>query len=157
MVSKCTSCPVRSTSFCSVVPNRDLKAFAKKRRLVQFGPRQTIIREGDLATSIFNVVSGTVKLFRSLPDGLTHIVGFRMPGELFATSGKEAYTSSAESITPVELCCFPRSWLTGELRGYPGLQTQLLNMSYGQLAASEDQILLLGRMTAREKVASLCA
>ena len=153
MVLKCTSCPVRSTSFCNVVPNRDLKAFAKKRRSVRYEPRQTIICEGEPAISIFNVVSGVVKLTRSLPDGRTHIIGFRLPGELFATSENDTYTSSAEAITAVELCRFSRSFLTRGVRDYPRLQTRLLNLSYKQLAASEDQVLLLGQMTAQEKVA----
>jgi CRP/FNR family transcriptional regulator len=153
MVLKCASCPVRSTSFCDVVPNCDLKAFAKKRTPIHYEPHQTIVCEGELATSIFNVVSGVVKLSRSLPDGRTHIIGFRLPGELFATSENDTYTSSAEAITQVGLCAFPRSFLTREVRDYPRLQTRLLSLSYRQLAASEDQILLLGRMTAREKVA----
>ena len=111
-----------------------------------------IICEGEPATSIFNVTQGVVKLVRSSSDGRTQIVGFRVPGEFFATPAFERYTVTAVAVTDVQLCRFSRSRLAGLLREYPDLLARLFEMSSAQLLASEDQVFLLGRRTAREKV-----
>lgn len=150
----CAACNVRAKSFCGAIPLRGLDTLSRHRRLIQFGRRQTIVCEGDSAASFFNVVSGVVKLCRSLPDGRTQIIGFRFPGEFFAVSDAETYATTAEALTFVEVCRFPRPRLKRLTQAFPQVQTRLLEMSYRHLAASEDQIFLLGRKTAREKVAS---
>ncbi len=150
----CRSCSVRAASFCSAIPTQDLSILASSRHQVQFGRRETIVREGDPMLSFFNITSGVVKLYRSLPDGRTQIIGFRYPGEFFAISAIHRHTSTAEAVTDVEVCRFPKSRLKRLMNIFPQLQTQLLQMSCRHLAQSEDQIFLLGRKTAREKVAS---
>jgi len=150
----CTECPVRTKSFCGAIPVRGLDSLAGSRRLVRFDRRQTIAREGDPAASFFNIVSGVVKLCRSLADGRTQIIGFRFPGDFFAISDTETYTTTVEALTFVEVCKFPRSRLKRLTQQFPHTQTRLLEMSFSHLAASEDQIFLLGRKTAKEKLAS---
>jgi CRP/FNR family transcriptional regulator len=150
----CTACAVRTKSFCGTISLRDLDSLARSRRLVRFERRQTIVSEGEPAMSFFNVVSGAVKLCRSLPDGRTQIIGFRFPGEFFAVSDGETYTTTAETLTFVEVCQFSRLRLKRLMQAFPQVQTRLLEMSCRYLTASEDQIFLLGRKTAREKVAS---
>jgi CRP/FNR family transcriptional regulator len=154
LYAACTTCAVRTKSFCGAVPARDLDRFAGIRRAIRFERRQTIVHEGEPAISFFNIVSGVVKLCRSLPDGRTQIIGFRFPGEFFAVSDSETYTTTAETLTSVEVCRFPRSRLKRLTQAFPPLQTRLLEMSYRHLSTLEDQIFLLGRKTAREKIAS---
>lgn len=150
----CAECAVRDASFCSAVPARDLGVLARARQLVRFDRRETIVREGDPAISFFNITSGVVKLYRSLSDGRTQIIGFRFPGQYFAVSETKMHTTTAEAVSCVEACKFSRSRLNRLTYLFPQLQARLLQMSHRQLAASEDQIFLLGRMTAREKIVS---
>lgn len=150
----CVECSARIKSFCSAVPNRDLAILARSRNRIQFNRRETIIREGDPAVSFFNVASGVVKLYRSLSDGRNQIIGFRFPGEFFAILETKRHASTVEAVTSVEVCRFPKARLKRLLNSFPQLQVQFLQMVNRQLAASEDQIFLLGRKTAREKVAT---
>lgn len=150
---KCRSCQSRSVSFCGVIPDRDLKQLQDSRSSACYGPRQTIICEGEPAASFFNVVSGIVKLFRIMLDGRIQIVGFRTAGEFFGLSGAEKYNVTAQAITEVELCRFSREKLKA-LQDLPEVRAELLKLSQCQLDAAEEQVLLLGRKTAREKVAS---
>lgn len=150
----CTECSVRAQSFCGAIPPRGLDGLARSRRTECFDRRQTIASEGEPAQSFFNIISGVVKLCRSLPDGRTQIIGFRFPGEMFGACDSETYTTSAEALTMVELCRFPRARLKRLAQAHPTAQTRLLEMNYRHLVDSEDQIFLLGRKTAREKVAS---
>lgn len=150
----CAECSVRAQSFCGAIPPRSLEELSRNRRTEHFDRRQTIAGEGEPATSFFNIVSGVVKLCRSLPDGRTQIIGFRFPGEVFGISDTESHTTTAEALTAVTLCRFPRARLKRLVQTYPPAQTRLLEMNYRHLMDCEDQIFLLGRKTAREKVAS---
>lgn len=150
----CMACTVRAKSFCGAIPVRNLDSLAQSRRLVRFDRRQTIVCEGTPAVSLYNIVSGVVKLYRSLSDGRTQIIGFRFPGESFAIPDTEKYTTTAEALTFVEVCRFSRSRLKRFSQQFPQVQAKLLEMSHRYLTTAEDQIFLLGRKTAREKVAS---
>lgn len=150
----CAACAVRADNFCSAIPLRSLDSLVHSRQAERFDRRQTIASEGSRALSFFSIVTGVVKLCRSLPDGRTQIIGFRFPGETFGISDAETYTATAEALTAVEVCRFPRARLKRLMQAHPPVQTKLLEMNYRHLEDSEDQIFLLGRKTAREKVAS---
>lgn len=154
MTSDCAACPVRRDSFCQTVPVRDLKAHSKKRSFVEFKPRQTVMVEGEPATSLFIVTCGIVKLLRSLPDGRTQIVGFRQPGEHFGLGERDTYTTSAEAISDTTLCRFSGQELAELRRASPQLEKYMQRQSLKQLTAAQDHVLLLGQMTAREKIAN---
>ncbi|OJT95285.1 MAG: hypothetical protein BGN82_03795 [Alphaproteobacteria bacterium 65-7] len=150
----CATCAVRAKNFCGSIPGRGLDSLTRSRRLVRFDRRQTIVTEGEPAVSFFSIVSGVVKLCRSLPDGRTQIIGFRFPGDVFAASDAETYTTTVEALTFVEVCQFSRPRLKRLVQAFPQIQARFLETSYRYLATLEDQIFLLGRKTAKEKVAS---
>lgn len=150
----CTVCTARAKGFCGEIPPRDLDSLDRSRRLIQFDRRHTIVSEGAPALSFFSIVSGVVKLYRSLPDGRTQIIGFRFPGDFFAISDTETYTTTAEALTFVEACRFSKSRLTRIMQSFPQVQAKIFELCHHYLSASEDHIILLGRKTAKEKVAS---
>lgn len=152
--TSCGDCSVRTVNFCSAVHHRDLGVLARSRHQVQFKRRETIVREGDPAVSFYNITSGIVKLYRSLSDGRTQIMGFRFPGDVFAIAEASQYGTTAEAVTNVETCRYSRTRLRRLTSSFPQLQAKLLQISYRQLIASDDQIFLLGRKTAREKIAT---
>jgi CRP/FNR family transcriptional regulator len=121
---------------------------------VRCGPRQTIFHEGDPADHLFNVTGGTVKLYKLLPDGRRQITGFLFPGDFLGLAMIDCYAYSAEAVGEVSLCRFPRLKLEALLEEFPKVEKRLLGMASNELAAAQDQMLLLGRKTAREKIAS---
>jgi CRP/FNR family transcriptional regulator len=58
------------------------------------------------------------------------------------------------AITDVTLCCFQKSKFEELLRTTPHVSQRLLEMSLDELDAARDWMLLLGRKTAREKIAT---
>jgi CRP/FNR family transcriptional regulator len=66
----------------------------------------------------------------------------------------EAYAYSAEALVPTKLCRFPRRGLEALLVEIPHLEQRLLAMASHELAAAQDQMVLLGRKSARERVVS---
>ena len=115
---------------------------------------ETFLNESDPATHFFTVAEGTVKLFKLLFDNRRAVVGFLFPSDLFGFSDADKYNYSAEAVTSVSLCRFPRSQLKRMYLDHPGLESQILKLITRELAATQDQMMLLGRMTAHERVAS---
>jgi CRP/FNR family transcriptional regulator len=66
----------------------------------------------------------------------------------------DAYAYSAEAVTHVGLCRFQRRKLEVLLRQHPKLEQHLLAVASNELVAAQEQMLLLGRKSAREKLAS---
>jgi CRP/FNR family transcriptional regulator len=60
-------------------------------------------------------------------------------------------------VEPVRVCRFARSRLLGLLEDFPGMQKRLLAIASSELTAAQEQMLLLGRKTARERLASFLA
>lgn len=153
-VTPCNTCPVRSMSVCSALEPDELQRLANILVSVKVEAGQTLFGEGDCADMLFNVTNGTMKLYKLLPDGRRQITGFLLPGDFLGLSINDTYAYSAESVTPATLCRFPRRRLEGLLEDYPKMQRRLFAMASSELAAAQDQMLLLGRKNAKERIAS---
>jgi CRP/FNR family transcriptional regulator len=57
-------------------------------------------------------------------------------------------------MEPVQLCRFSRAGLRAISVEYPALERKLLEVAMHELALSQQQMLLLGRKTAQERIAS---
>jgi CRP/FNR family transcriptional regulator len=60
-------------------------------------------------------------------------------------------------MSSVRLCRFQRRRFTEMLAEFPHLQRRLLEVAGNEIIAAQDQMLLLGRKTARERLASFLA
>jgi CRP/FNR family transcriptional regulator len=150
----CAACEIRELSVCSALSRTELarlSAIILGRRVEAGG---TVIGEGEPATDLFNVVRGSVKLYKLLPDGRRQVTGFLFPGDFLGIALNDIYAYTAEAIEPLQLCRFPRKKLEDLLAELPKLERRLLGEAAHELAVAQDQMLLLGRKTARERVAS---
>jgi CRP/FNR family transcriptional regulator len=148
------SCEARATSICAAIDQADLERLAKAALPVHVHTGQTFVREGDPADSFFNITGGTARLFKLLPDGRRQITGFARMGHFLGLSVSDAYGFGAEAIEPVSLCRFSRNALSAMLDDFPAMERQLLERATSELASAQEQMLLLGRKTARERLAS---
>lgn len=155
--SPCEACTVRHLSICDALDTRELdrlNAIVTQNRLA---PHQMIFNEGDPATHLFNVIEGAVKIYKLLADGRRQITGFLFPGDFLGIAMHDRYTYSAEAITAVRLCRFPRGKFETLLQEFPKLENRLLQTASNELAAAQDQMVLLGRKSATERLASFLA
>jgi CRP-like cAMP-binding protein len=112
----------------------------------------TVFTEGDSARYFFRVISGAVRSCQLLADGRRHISEFFLPGDFIALDTDGVYRFTAEAITETTLRRYPRSVIDQSLA--PRFHRQLLALLSRQLVAAQQQMLLLGRKTATERVAS---
>lgn len=152
--SPCAACAVRDMAFCGVLNDQEMSRLQSMLQTVKIDPHSPIIDEGEQADYLFNLTQGAVKLYKLLPDGRRQITGFLFEGDFLGIAMNEKYAYSAEAVGHVSLCRFSRRKLEALLDEFPKLEKRLLGMASNELVQAQDQILLLGRKTAQEKIVS---
>ena len=150
----CLTCGARAFSVCHVIDDADLEKLSAASVTVSVQPGHTFIEEGDPAEHFFNVTAGTAKLYKLLPDGRRQVTGFAGVGYFLGLAVSSSYAFSAEALEPVKVCRFSRAKLRGLLDDFPALEKKLLEVASNELVVAQEQMLLLGRKTARERLAS---
>ncbi|HEY1935645.1 MAG TPA: helix-turn-helix domain-containing protein [Acetobacteraceae bacterium] len=151
---QCEHCDARPSSVCNAIPEADLSRLAAAAMVMEIPAGTTFIQEGEPATAFFNITRGTAKLFKLLPDGRRQITGFARVGHFLGLAVSDTFAFSAEAIEPVRLCRFSRIRLRVLLDDFPAMEKRLLEVAANELVAAQEQMLLLGRKTARERLAS---
>jgi CRP/FNR family transcriptional regulator len=150
----CLACEARHKGICGALNSTQLVELARttSRRKVRAGT--TLVDEAETLDRYANILSGVVKLSKRLPDGRQQIVGLQFAPDFLGRPFEDQSNLAAEAATTVSLCSFPRSTLERMMVDVPGLQYRLLKQSLNQLDDAREWMLMLGRKTAAEKVAS---
>lgn len=150
----CAQCGARELSVCNSLSGSDLQRLEALAEHATFAAGEALIREADEARNVFNITSGSVRVFKLLADGRRQITGFLFAGDFIGLATGDTYVFSAEAIEPVTACRFRKSEYRQLIRDCPSLETVLLERATHELAAAQNQMLLLGRKTAIERIAS---
>lgn len=137
-----------------VEPPSGLQAVFSRQPVEKFDAGTAIFWERDPAKHVFEVVEGVLRIFKMLSDGRRVITGFLYPGDLIGISLQDRYLYSAEAVTPTKLRRFARNRFQEEIAHSPELRPQLLAHLCDEMAAAQDQMLLLARKNAEERVCS---
>ncbi|WP_043919195.1 transcriptional regulator FnrL [Jannaschia aquimarina] len=152
---KCSACPIRHRAVCATCEPDELARLEAIKSYKVHRAGATIALEGDALPFAASVVSGCATLSRSLEDGRRQMVGLLMPSDFIGRPGHSTAAYEITAATDVTLCQFRRMEFEDLLASTPHLASRLLQMSLDELDAAREWMLLLGRKTAREKVASL--
>ena len=80
------------------------------------------IEDGSAAVYFYNINRGSVRLFKSLPDGRRQITGFASAGDFLGLAVGGNYAFNAEAMGDVELCRFNRLALREVFGEFPALE-----------------------------------
>ncbi len=150
----CASCEARHRGICGALNADQLVALAKSSSKHRADIGKELIGEAESIDHYSNVMSGVVKLTKTLPDGRQQIVGLQFAPDFLGRPFKAESAVRAEAATQVELCSFPRGALERMMAEQPGLEHRLLDQTLKELDQARDWMVTLGRKTAGEKVAS---
>lgn len=153
----CATCAVRSSSICGALSSDEIAALNTISRRKTLEPGQFHVFEGDAARDFANVTGGVGKLVRGAEDGRAQIVGLLFPSDFIGGNLRDSDAEelqSIEAVSTLELCLFPRAAFTDVLHCYPTLERRLLDRTLSELQLAREWMVLLGRKTAGEKVAS---
>lgn len=121
---------------------------------VRFGRGETIFSQDDACDQVYRIVSGTVRLCRYMPDGRRCIVDFLMPGDLMGFVETAAQPVSAEAVTEVTVCAYPRACFDRLVRENTEVRDQLLSHISSTLLTAHQHLFVLGCQKAKERLAS---
>ena len=117
-------------------------------------PESTLFGQGEAACYLYQVTKGVLRLCRLMADGRRSITGFAYPGDVIGLAIRDVYAYSAEAVTDCELRRSPNAAVADLIERSPAFARQMFAVVSGELCAAQDQMLLLGRKTAPERVAS---
>jgi CRP/FNR family transcriptional regulator len=150
----CAACSVRFLSICGVVEPQHLHRLDEIVTHKALGAGETLFIEGDRCESLYIITAGCVRLHKMLADGRRQITGFLFPSDFLGLALRERHAYTAEAVTEVRVCRYPKMRLEDLFNEFPAMERRLLAVASNDLAAAQDQMLLLGRKTALERVAS---
>ncbi|WP_041320947.1 Crp/Fnr family transcriptional regulator [Hyphomicrobium denitrificans] len=152
--TRCDACTVRHRAVCGALSQKEierLNAIARHRTVPQ---GQAIVGDQDRVLSFANIISGVVKLTKTLCDGRQQIVGLQFASDFIGRPFRDRSAYEATAVNDVHLCIYDRRQFEHLVREFPGFERRLFENTLDELDAARDWMLLLGRKSAEEKVAS---
>lgn len=150
----CASCEARHRGICAALDAAQLMALARLSHKHSADEGEELVGEAESIESYSNLLSGVVKLTKTLPDGRQQIVGLRFAPDFLGRPFRVESKLNAEAATNVSLCSFPRGAIERMMKEQPGLEHRLLQQTLKELDDAREWMVTLGRKTASEKVAS---
>src|SRR5262249_16179489 len=151
----CSECTVRDTALCRVLSTQQLARLNRRSYRGWYPAGQMIAGVTASEDWCATVLSGVVKLCKSLSDGRQQIVALLFPGDFLGRPYRAEFPYTAETAMKVQLCCYGRVYFEGFLEEQTDLKQIFLERTLDSVDAARDWMLLLGRKTAREKGAAL--
>jgi CRP/FNR family transcriptional regulator len=145
---------VRDTAVCGILDCDNLEQLKNLGWTLKLAPGQALFHEGDPVTRVFTLTKGTLKLYKLLADGRRQVTGFMHPGDFLGISVDDEHAFSAEALEPAQLCWFPRNRFDDFVEQHAPMERELYRIAAHELAAAQEQFVLLGRKTATERIAS---
>jgi len=154
---KCDECPIRHRAVCAHCEQDELQLLEEIKYYRKFEAGQTITWSGDQMGFVGSVVTGIATLTQTMEDGRTQMVGLLLPSDFVGRPGRDQAAYDVQATTDVVMCCFRKKPFEDLMQRTPHIAHRLLQMTLDELDAAREWMLVLGRKTAREKIASLLA
>lgn len=150
----CASCDARHKGICGALDQEQLIALAKTSHKQHAESGTELVGDAERIDTYAVVLSGVVKLAKTLSDGRQQIVSLQFAPDFLGRPFKSESELSAEAATDVSLCTFPKAALERLMQASPELERRLYRQALDELDQAREWIVTLGRKTAGEKIAS---
>ncbi len=154
---RCASC-IMDTSYyfngLSIEAKRDLQPGLS---LKLFNKKEMLYKEGDVSSHLYILLSGEVKVYKTLPNGKQQIHKLvQIPGDLIACEDLylETHGSSAEALNDVSVCHLKCEDLQNSTERFREISDTMMQAMSRSLNAYIRHIANLGQKNALERLAS---
>ncbi len=154
-LKSCTNCPIRHRAVCAKCEPDELSQLEEIKYYRSYEAGQPIVWAGDQMDFVASVVVGIATLSQTMEDGRTQMVGMLLPSDFLGRPGRAIAPYDVTANSNLTLCCFRRKPFETMMSKTPHISHRLLEMTLDELDAAREWMLILGRKTAREKIASL--
>ena len=150
----CRACKGRQCGLCAALEPDQLVALSKTSIKRRAQPGSALTGDAKRVENYSNLLSGVVKLTKTLADGRQQIVGLQFAPDFLGRPFRRESAINAEAATDVALCTFPRTAVERMMKDSPKLEHRLLQQTLRELDEAREWMVTLGRKSASEKVAS---
>ncbi len=150
----CSTCPIRHSAVCAECDSDELEQLSEIKSYKTVPAGAPLAAAGETLDHFASIVQGCATMSRTLEDGRRQTVGLLLPSDYIGRPGRAQSAFDVEALSEVTLCRFERTAFEKLLRDTPHVASRLLAMTLDELDAARDWAVVLGRMTAREKVAA---
>lgn len=151
----CGDCPIRHRAVCARCEGDELQRLEQIKYYRSYQAGQTVIWSGDRMDFVASVVTGVATLSQTMEDGRRQMVGLLLPSDFVGRPGRDTVAYDVTAATDLVMCCFRKKPFEEMMLSTPHVGQRLLEMTLDELDSAREWMLLLGRKTAREKIASL--
>lgn len=149
-----TTCAVRQLAICGDLDGPDLQEFERLAQYGRYGPKEALFSEDDPADTVYSLTEGVARLYKLLPDGRRQIIGFALPGDFLGMAPSDRYSFSADAVSSLNVCKLVKTTFLRFIETRPRMLIRMNEFATRELRLAQDQLLLLGRRSADEKVAA---
>lgn len=117
---------------------------------------ESVYHQGDSASAIYAVRSGSLKTVMTQPDGSTQVTGFYLPGEVIGLDNlaQSHCASTAIATERTGLCELPVNAMSKLSQQLPELQSHLFQIMSTEIRADYQRMHMLSKTSAEERVVS---
>jgi len=151
---RCSDCPIRTRAVCANCDADDFTVLEDVKYDRSYQAGQVIVWAGERMDFVASVIEGVASLTQTMEDGRTQMVGLLLPSDFLGRPGRDRASYTVTAVSDIRLCCFRRKPFQQMMTSNPRLPARLLEMTLDELDAAREWLLLLGRKSAREKIAS---
>lgn len=151
----CQHCGARNRAVCSDCVPAELEELDRIKVYRRFAAGDTIAWAGERMPMIGSVIEGVAVLSATLSDGRRQTVGLLLPSDFLGRPGRARAGFDVVAATEVTFCMFRTAEFERLLEQSPRMFNRLLEMKMDELDVAREWMVLLGRKTARERIASL--
>lgn len=119
---------------------------------------EAIYNQGQPAHSLCIVNTGSVKLYKTSPDGREQVLRILSPGDFFGETvlfGEQMLATSAQALGSTKVCRIDKRQAEDIIHRNPGIAHKLIAALNSRLLQAEEQIELLGTRSTLQRIANL--
>lgn len=153
----CQLCKVKNSCLLSVLDKSDRKAFSKitiHNKLLRHD--EHLFFPGDPFHYVYIIHSGSFKTYIAGKDGDTQVTGFHFQGDVLGLDGffGGIHDYGADSLETSTVCKIPLIDFEKIMNQHVALSHASINVMSREIILNQKLLLILGRMTAEQKVAN---
>jgi CRP/FNR family transcriptional regulator len=150
----CARCALRPLNVCAAIKTAELWELERLAQSQTWQPKAKLFSQDDVANFVYNITAGVVRLSILLPDGRRQIIGFALPGDFLGLALSDHHGFCADVVETVTACRYARRAFSDFLDEKPRLLRRLHEFATHELSLAHEQMIILGRRNARERLAS---
>lgn len=117
--------------------------------------KEQLFLESEPADNVYRVTDGVLKAYKLLFDGRCQVTGFFFPGDFVGIEHSGTYVYSVDAVTRSTVARYRRQAFQRLLERDGELRSRLLSEVVHEINAAQDQMVLLARMAAEQRLAAL--